>query len=680
MQNIAIDYETYLIGDEEPIPRPVCLSYADQHESGLLVGTEQIEKYLKEILESDKLIIAHNVTFELLVTYYYFPNLRELVIKKLEHGEFFCTQLYQQLLDNLSKKELPDKSLAGLVNVYFEEDISESKKDPDAWRLRYSELDGVSKEDWPKEAIDYAINDSIWALKLHKKQLQINDKLRFKSHIQASFALNWMAARGIIIDKSRVKILDEELNGILQPNYEKLEQKDFMKRDKRNKLSKNVKTLREYIGEKYKNLKYTPKNDVQVSGEALDFYLLEQEDEVLELFRKIGVYEKAKTAFVARLKTVNEVIRTNYNAIMRTGRTSSRTSKTYPSVNIQQMPRALKNVTWDIRNCFVPRPGFKLVTIDYNNLELLSCAHQLYSYYGHSNMRDIINSGDSPTDLHSVFACELMSSDTHKHITYDEYVKHKKDEEYKPYRSKGKPVTLGVPGGMGFDTIRTQFNKEGIKLPYAELVKTPYESVARRLVKKYRDTYPSIRVKRTGIREWSLVVDEIVKLKKILFKLYPELETFLKTDHEKFVNGEFGWTKNDFGEWEKEPYYRYSTMGIKRDYCTYTAFCNAYLMQAPSAVGAKDVCWRAFKEFDESEEVYALAFIHDEIIWEIKDNENLIKNVDRCAEIMIDGMKNTLTSVRVAVEVEVKDYWSKDVSLWAKNYWKDYNSNELRFK
>lgn len=676
----AIDYETYLISNEEPIPKPVCLSWADETGSGLLVGKEEIEPKLREWLSKNDFLIAHNATFEMLVTYEHFPNLRDLVVRHLENGNWFCTQLYQQLLDNLQKTEMPNKSLAALVMNYFKLDISETKKDPDAWRLRYAELDGVPLEKWPKAAVNYAIDDSIYALKVYHKQMSKNDTIKTKEHMKATFALNWMAAPGMLIDKDRVDTLDKEILAILKPSYDKLESAEFMKRDKKGKLSKNVKVLREYIKENFEKHLLTPKGDIQVGGEALDFYMLEKEDEILTLFRAIGQYEKAKSAFVARLKSANPVIRTSYNAIVRTGRTSSRASQAYPSVNIQQQPRGLKGVTWDIRNCYIPRPGYKLCSIDYNNLELLSCAHQLYSYYGTSNMRDIINSGDNPTDLHSVFACELMSSDKHKKISYDEFVANKKKEGWKEYRSKGKPVTLGVPGGMGFDTIRTQFNKEGIKLPYDILQRCQYESVARKLVRKYQAEYPSIRVKRTGFREWSVVFDEIVKLKKILFKLYPELERFLKEGHSKFVNGEFGYTKNDFGEWEKEPYYKYTTLGVKRDYCTYTAFCNAYLMQAPSAIGAKEVGWRLFNEFRDSDEVRILAFIHDEYIFEIKDNENLAKNVDRCAEIMVDGMKSILSSVRVAVEAEVMDYWSKDTNLWAKNYWKDYNNDILKCK
>lgn len=679
---IGFDYESYLISDKTPIPKPVCLSYFDDSsgKGEVLIG-DNMASFLEDCMKKEKILIAQNCVFELMVTYNAYPHLRSLLWEHLDAGRFKCTQIYQQLLDNLEKSpKVANPSLANMVKYYFNKDISESKTDPMAWRLRYSELDGVALNKWPKEAYDYSLQDSIYCLDIYKKQRQLNSNLSLLEHLQASFALNLSATRGILTDKNRVETLEAEIDAILQPNYQKLESQGFMKRDKNNKLSKNVKTLKEYIQANFDTPPTTGKGAVKVDAEALDYYKVQKQDDIIDFFSNIGIYEKAKTAFLSHLKEANPIIRTSYNPIVRSGRTSSRASKAYPSVNIQQMPRGLKGVTWDIRNCFIPRPGYKLVTIDYNNLELLACADQLYKYYGKCAMRDIINGGTIPTDLHSVFACELMSSDTGKKVSYEEFMKHKKEEGYKEYRSKGKPVTLGVPGGMGYDTIRGQFFKEGIQLQYSEIAKFKYERTARKLMKQYEGEYPALRVKRTGFFEWSIVSDEIVNLKKILFRLYPELETFLKVDHVKFVNGETGYTRNEWGEWEKEPFYRYNVHGVRRDYCTYTALCNGYLMQGPSAVGAKQEVYDTVRYFENNDDVHLLAFIHDENVFEIRDNDYLQDNIDQCANIMIDSMQRVLKSVRVAVEAEVKPYWSKEICESSRVYWKDYNSKELRWK
>lgn len=677
---IGLDFETDKISNENPIPAPVCLSWAEGSNSGLVAGMHDMRELLRDVLEKDKPVVAHNATFELMVIHVHFPELRNLLWDHIERGGWICTQLYQQSIDNVSQKEHFDKSLAGLVKVYFKKDISESKTNPNAWRLRYSELRGVPLENWPKEAVTYAIDDSIWALKVYARQYALKPKLEYASHVRASFALNLMGNRGILTLRERVECLRDELDSILNPVYAELEEKGFMNRTKTGKLTKNVKALKQYVADNFKNVQYSKAGGVSVAGEHLDAYLLEKDDDILQKFRFLGVYEKTKTAFVSRLLTANPVIRTGYNAIVRSGRTSSRASSLLPSANIQQLPRELKGVTWDVRNCFVPRPRFKLVTIDYNNLELLAVAVQLQRLYGRSAMLDIINGGDTPTDLHSMFACKLMSADKAILITYEEFVKNKNNPEYKPYRQKGKPVTLGVPGGLGFATMRTQFNKEGINLKYKVIAKSEYEVVVRRLLKKYEGEFKNLRVARTGFREYSLIIDELVGLRKILYDLYPELELFLKEGHKKFLTGQSGWKKNEWGEWEEDLYYRYEFQGVKRDFCNYTATCNGMLMQSPSAVGAKHAVWNTMKEFEltDNQEVFPIAFIHDEVVYEIADNENLRANVDRCAEILIDSMQEMLPGTRVAVEAEVKDYWSKSVSLWGVNYFKNANDKQLR--
>jgi hypothetical protein len=43
-------------------------------------------------------------------------------------------------------------------------------------------------------------------------------------------------------------------------------------------------------------------------------------------------------------------------------------------------------------------------------------------------------------------------------------------------------------------------------------------------------------------------------------------------------------------------------------------------------------------------------------------------------------MKETLYTVRIAVEAEVSNHWQKAGGFYTKAYWKDYNSNILKSK
>lgn len=369
MKLIGFDYETYLIGKDAIIPKPVCLSYWENDaQKGLAVGMEEMEKLLRTLLnDKNSIKVAHNLTFEFLVTYKYFPKLRKLLWETLEEGRFFCTDLQQHLINNLKKKPINSTSLANLLNVYLEIDIQASKKDPDAWRLRYSELDGVALEDWPEAAIEYAMDDSKYCLSLYKyyEPRYITKKLVDQlPHLKSSVVLNMVASRGILTNKERVSILEKEVTAALVPAYKELHKLGFMKHanDKKevrlkkdgtpyktrkkehkedtNPWSKNMKALKEYIKENFKKLQFTKEGGISTEGSSLDYYLLENpNDVVIQYFRFIGKYEKLLSAFIKRLKEADPYIYTYYNPIVRSGRTSSRANSNYPSINIQQQPR-----------------------------------------------------------------------------------------------------------------------------------------------------------------------------------------------------------------------------------------------------------------------------------------------------------------------------------------------------
>lgn len=346
MKLMGWDWETDLIGEPDIIPKPVCVSFHfdDTGEQGIIVNMPDMEESLKSWLEDDDIfMIAHNLTFELCVAYKYFPKLRPLLWDKLSKGLMYCSQLGQQLLDNVSKTQRQKHNLAALLKHYYKIDISDTKTDPDAWRLRYKELRGVPLEDWPQAAIDYAIMDSVYTVDIYKKQIKKRKGLLQKEHLEASLFLNISASFGMLISEEKVHVLETEIDAALQPNYDKLIELGYMERDKKTgKYKRKMKLLQEYLQENIGILKKTPKGGTATGGDELDYYLTQKPgDEVITLFRNILDYAKTKSAFVERLKTADPYIYTSYNAIVRSGRTSSRTTKFYPSVNIQQQPRAV---------------------------------------------------------------------------------------------------------------------------------------------------------------------------------------------------------------------------------------------------------------------------------------------------------------------------------------------------
>jgi len=357
---LFIDFETYLINSAGPIPEPICLSYYDGKTDGILKGPD-IEKFLSYIFNNKHTLMgAHNAAFELNVITKYYPKLKSCLYKKLKHKQIICTKIYEQLLDCTRKKPIASFGLASLVLKYFNIDISENKKNKNSWRYRYHELVDIPLLDWPEEAIKYSKEDSIWAYKIYLKQLE-EKKIDTSISVAADYYLNRMGLTGINIDQGRIVQIEEELKEKIKDYVKQLEEASILIHDKKGR-KRNMKYFKEVIKEKLPNARHTSKGSVSTSHEDMIYYLtLVPEDDpfhnILTSFIEVMKAEKILTAFVSRLKKADPYIRTQYKAVVNSDRTSSFTSENFPSVNIQQMPREIKGLTWDVRNCFIPRKG-----------------------------------------------------------------------------------------------------------------------------------------------------------------------------------------------------------------------------------------------------------------------------------------------------------------------------------
>jgi len=281
-------------------------------------------------------------------------------------------------------------------------------------------------------------------------------------------------------------------------------------------------------------------------------------------------------------------------------------------------------------------------------------------------MADLTNSGDKPKDLHSVFVSKV------KGVSYEEAVSKKKtDPEYKMLRQFLKAPHLSFPGGVGYAKMRSMILKLGLTPKYEILYQSKDERSVKSMCRRIKQEIDNVRIDRIAKCEWAVVYDELVGVKATMFNMYPELEEFLKKKHYEFQNGNTKWFMNDWDEWELEPTHYYEIDGVERDNCSYCALCNGFLMQSAAAKGAKSMTVNVIKKYYKSDEVRPLAFIHDEIVGEVKDNENIHQNIADISEIMIDSMQEVLYTVRVAVEASVMDYWQKSGGLWEVGYFKN---------
>jgi hypothetical protein len=264
--------------------------------------------------------------------------------------------------------------------------------------------------------------------------------------------------------------------------------------------------------------------------------------------------------------------------------------------------------------------------------------------------------------MHSKLAAKI------KGVSYEEFIEHKKENEFKDARQKAKPINLGFPGGIGYDTMRHLMWKDGIKTRFNVLETSKNKKdLQYYLLQLHR---ADLRVKRLNKTEYALVQDELVQLKRYIFDLYPELEMFLKETHNKFLTGKVKYVKNEFDEWEEEPMYMYDTHGLKRDWCTYTALCNGFLMQTPSAMGAQRAVNKTCRTFYNEPDIIPQAFIHDEIVFEIRESRTDL--AEQASYIMIEEMQKVLSTVRISVEASISDYWQKADGYWTQAFWRDH--------
>jgi len=310
---IAIDFETHLISKESPIPKPICLSYYDGKQEGL-VTSSKMERTLELLFKSEHTLIAHNMSFELGVIDQYYPALRRYIDKKLERKELICTKIYEQLIDCIRKKSIMQFNLAALVLAYFETDISGDKKDPLAWRLRYSELEDIDLKEWPSEAVRYAIEDSIWAYKVYQEQLKV--PLDISNSVAADFYLNKMGLAGTNIDRERVLLLESELKSAVKEHTEILLDAQILTKNKKGVTKRNMILLKSMLIEALPDtIRKTAKGSISTSNEDMEQYLLDLPSDsplrpILVSYVEAMRVEKVLTAFIFRLKQAEPLIRT----------------------------------------------------------------------------------------------------------------------------------------------------------------------------------------------------------------------------------------------------------------------------------------------------------------------------------------------------------------------------------
>jgi hypothetical protein len=142
-------------------------------------------------------------------------------------------------------------------------------------------------------------------------------------------------------------------------------------------------------------------------------------------------------------------VRTSYQVLVSTGRTSARTP------NVQNFPaRTVKDESIGVRGCVIPIPGWVLIDSDYGQLELCHYAQVLTDMRRESSgdptyvssLAQAINEGK---DGHVIVASQLAG------VSYDAgaLLHAQGDKEFAALRQLAKVANYGFSGGMGAATF-----------------------------------------------------------------------------------------------------------------------------------------------------------------------------------------------------------------------------------
>ncbi len=588
-------------------------------------------------------------------------------------------------------------------------------------RLTFGRYLGKPLEAFPTQYLQYAAGDPVatWLLFQHLKTRLPNIKTaatkaygyagdkwldqQWKKHgpgthdiqLRASITLDKISRTGVFIDQSR---REEKLAALEQIVAEAgrtlaLAGLPVEGAGKKSALVKRIERLakeHQRAGEPLP-LIYTETGQIATSEEQL--HELAGLDPVLDVLLKHRQATKLLSTYAKKMLPGKRV-HGKFEFLMNTGRTSCNGGKKeVGGFNLQNLPKeraATENHATTIRGCFVPAPGNVFVVVDYAQIELAvlgwAWKHQLG--FGGS-LHEIVSQG---RDMHRLIAAEVLGKDP-ANVT-------------DPERNAAKPVSLGRPGGLGWRTIQKQ-----AKIVYgAELS----EEQVRERMQAYENLCPELTEHLSERVNSGLELARALVLTPAAYnaaigqpRLFPRPEDELPAgwlgrmllkvleSPTPMTNGnsdtgkqprqysaaeiEFFWhaaarlptdeldeklcdalrerkpskkLRDAVGRlYGREPVI--TATGRLRANASYCA-CRNGIMQGLAADGAIYALWKLMRAG------YTIVnFIHDEVICEVPEDENLPAKIADIERLMIAGMHEVVPGANVRVETSVRRSFSK---------------------
>lgn len=331
--------------------------------------------------------------------------------------------------------------------------------------------------------------------------------------------------------------------------------------------------------------------------------------ELLQDYRKcnkiVTTYGKS---FLKSVNKTTQRVHTDFWQIQATGRVSSG-NKESNAPNIQNIPASNA-----FRNCFIARPGFKWISIDYSSQELSIMADL-------SQEKVFIEALSNKQDLHSICATLLFK----KPIT-------KKDKE----RNAAKTLVFGLSYGMGPQKLADQ-----LSITLEE---------AKELIKMFNETFPTVtnwlkQAGRNAKKNKKSVTQDLCKR----IRWYPKLRT---SEQLKAMLEE---TESEDPEVLKE--IRKIEGEVEREGKNHLIQgCGANVTKE-ALVYIRNLILEYNKKYN-SEVAYLICTVHDQIDCEVR--EDLAEEFAvKMEELMLKAANKYITKVKSYVETTKTTVWQK---------------------
>src|SRR5688572_11119866 len=244
----CLDLETALIrpGLCAP-PVSVCSIYRP----GLgcqLYGTYELETADLELLETGWSIVGHNIAFDMLCLFEWYPRLRKAILKAYLEGRILCTSLCERIIE-ISKGDMRGQlALDRLCSRYGLNHGSKHSVDEDEQEIRlgFGKHFGTDLSGLTPEERSYCMDDVVLCWQLFERQWgkRLVSRRDLAKLCRTDFCLKAISAFGLRADPTITAKLEEQARTEVVKLCEMAVERGFMRREK-NK-SEPVKTKKAY--------------------------------------------------------------------------------------------------------------------------------------------------------------------------------------------------------------------------------------------------------------------------------------------------------------------------------------------------------------------------------------------------------------------------------------------------